>query len=90
MNWMEIIAGIIGGGTGQYLISTKLMPKREKKEADGEFIDKLMDRINILEARIDNQTVIIKELLTENATMKAELSYLRRSASQDPDTFNPN
>jgi hypothetical protein len=45
MNWFEIITGIVSGGTLQYLISSKLMPKKDKKEADAVFIDTLMKRI---------------------------------------------
>jgi len=77
MNWFEIIAGLLGGGTLQYLISSKLMPKKEKKEADALFIDTLLNRINVLEARIDNQTIIIKELIAENERLKAEVKYLK-------------
>ncbi len=77
MNWFEIITGIVSGGTLQYLISSKLMPKKDKKEADAVFIDTLMKRIDVLEARIDQQTIMIKEILVENERLKAELKYLR-------------
>jgi predicted RNase H-like nuclease (RuvC/YqgF family) len=90
MNWIEIVGGLVSGGVLQHIVSSKMMPKKEKKEADAEFIDKLMERINILEARIDNQTVMIKELLVENSRMKAELEYLRKSTSTGLDTFNDN
>jgi len=77
MNWFEIITGIISGGTLQYLISSRLMPKKDKKEADAVFIDTLMKRIDVLEARIDQQTIMIKEILVENERLKIELKYLR-------------
>jgi hypothetical protein len=77
MNWFEIITGIVSGGTLQYLISSRLMPKKDKKEADAIFIDTLMKRIDVLEARIDNQTVMIKEILVENERLKVELKYLK-------------
>jgi len=80
-NWMELIAGLVGGGTGQYLISSKLMPKREKREADEKFIEQLMERVQMLEARLDEQTRIIKELLVENAQMKAELEFIKRQTN---------
>ncbi len=78
MNWIEIIAGIVSGGTLQYIISSRLMPKKEKKEADAIFIETLMKRIDVLEARIDNQTIIIKDLIRENEAHKAEIKYIRQ------------
>jgi hypothetical protein len=77
----EVIIAILsmfGGGLGQYIISSKLIPKREEREADKILIDTLMDRINILEGRIDQQTIVIKDLIKENAELKAELDYLKK------------
>lgn len=85
LNWIELISGLVGGGTAQYLISSKLMPKTEKVAADAQFIDKLMERIDILEARLDSQTLVIKELLTENVSMKKELEYLRGGIAKEED-----
>lgn len=72
------LIGVFGGSLGQYIISTKLIPKKEKKEADQVFIDTLMDRITVLEGRIDQQTIVIKDLIKENAELKAELEYLKK------------
>lgn len=77
MNWFEIISGVISGGLLQYLISSKIMPKKEKKEADQVFIDTLLRRIDILEARIDNQSIMIKEMIAENERLKMEIKYLK-------------
>lgn len=77
MNWFELISGIVSGGLLQHLISTKVMPKKEKKEADALFIDTLLKRVSILEARIDNQTVLIKEMIAENERLKMEIKFLR-------------
>jgi predicted RNase H-like nuclease (RuvC/YqgF family) len=77
MHWGEIVVAIISGGTLQYVISTKLMPKREKREADAIFIDTLMKRIDVLESRVDTQTLLIKELIGENERLKVEIKYLK-------------
>ena len=77
MSWIEIIGGVVSGGTLQYIISSKLMPKKDKRDADALFIDTLMKRIDVLEGRIDGQTILIKEILVENERLKIELKYLK-------------
>ena len=77
MSWIEILAGVISGGTLQYVVSTKVMPKKEKKDADAYFIDTLIKRIDVLETRVDNQTAIIKDLIKENESLKSEIRYLQ-------------
>jgi regulator of replication initiation timing len=64
------------------MVSTKLMPKKEKKEADAVFIDTLMDRISVLEGRIDQQTIAIKELVKENERLKVELEYIKKEKNK--------
>jgi hypothetical protein len=80
MNFIELIAGIVSGGTAQYLISSKFITKKEKRDADEKFIEQLLERVQLLEGRLDEQTKIIKDLLVENAQMKAELEFIKRSA----------
>lgn len=77
MNPTELIMGAISGGFLQWLISTKVMPKKEKRDADALFIDTLLVRVNTLETRLDNQAEIIKDLIIENERLKAEIKHLK-------------
>lgn len=76
MNWLDILLAVVSGGTLQYIISSRLMPKKDKREADAHFIDTLLKRIDLLETKVDNQTIVIKDLIRENEAFKAEIKYL--------------
>jgi predicted RNase H-like nuclease (RuvC/YqgF family) len=81
MNMNEIIIaliGLAGGGLGQYIISGKLMPKKERKEADQQFIETLLQRISNLEGRLDEQSKQLTMVMEENARLKVEMEYLRK------------
>ena len=69
---------IVGGATGQFILSSFLIPKKEKREADQQFIDTLMTRIANLEGRMDEQSKQLTNVMTENAMLKVELDYLRK------------
>jgi predicted nuclease with TOPRIM domain len=77
----EIIVNIlliIGGATGQYILSAFMIPKKEKRDADQEFIDVLIQRISNLEGRMDEQSKQLTNVMTENAMLKVELDYLKK------------
>lgn len=78
---IELIATIIGSGSGGALllklIEVYLLPKRDKKEFDEKVRDELWDRIKNLEGRIDQQNSMIIEVMKENASLKAEVEVLR-------------
>jgi predicted nuclease with TOPRIM domain len=70
------ILSVIGGGFGWQILSTFVMPKKEKRDADQNFIDTLLDRITHLEARLDEQSKQIQIIIQENASLKIEMNYL--------------
>lgn len=77
----EIIVNIllvIGGATGQFIISTFKMPKKDQKEADQQFIETLIQRVSNLEGRIEEQSKQLTSVMEENARLKVEMEYLRR------------
>ena len=77
----ELIIALIGlgsGATGQYIISTFKMPKKEEKDADKQFIDTLIQRISHLEGRMDEQSKQLTCVMQENAMLKVELEYLKK------------
>lgn len=81
----EVIVGIVaalGGGLGQYIFSSFVMPKKEVKEADKAFIDTLIQRVSFLEGKLDVLTVQINELIKENAILKVELEHLRKENTE--------
>jgi hypothetical protein len=80
MNWLELISGLIGGSTAQYLVSSKFITKKEKRDADEKFIEQLLERVQLLELRLEENTKVVKDLLVENARMKAELEFLKRGS----------
>jgi hypothetical protein len=69
---------IVGGATGQFLLSTVLIPKKDKKEADQTFIDTLIQRVSNLEGRLDEQSKQLTTVMEENARLKVEMEYLRK------------
>lgn len=69
---------VVGGATGQYIISTIKMPKKDQKEADQQFIDTLIQRISNLEGRLDEQSKQLTCVMEENARLKIELEYLKK------------
>lgn len=75
--WIAILS-IIGGATGQYLLSTFIMPKKEKRDADQEFIDTLIQRVSHLEGRTDELSKQLTNVMTENAMLKVELDYMKK------------
>lgn len=77
----EIITAIIGaisGGFGWNLISTKIMPKKEQKESEQNFIETLLDRIKNLEGRLDLLTAQCQAVMEKNATLVVEMNYLMK------------
>jgi hypothetical protein len=72
------ILSLIGGGFGQWILSTKIMPKKEKKEFDQQFIETLMERVNILEGRLLEQSAQLTCVMEENARLKVEMEYLKK------------
>jgi hypothetical protein len=80
MDINQIIIALISlfsGGLGQYMISTKLMPKKEQKDADQNFINTLIQRVSLLEGRIEEQSAQIANLMASNATLLVELNYMK-------------
>jgi TolA-binding protein len=75
--WIEIILAVSGGGFFQWIISTKLMPKKEVREADKVFIDQLLERVSYLEGKIDTLSGQLIEVVKENEKLKVELEHLR-------------
>lgn len=73
---------VIGGATGQYIISTLKMPKKDQKESEQQFIDTLLQRVSILEGRIEEQSKQLTCVMQENAMLKVELEYLRKENEQ--------
>lgn len=69
---------VLGGATGQFLLSTLLMPKKDKREADQHFIDTLIQRVSNLEGRLDEQSKQLTCVMEENARLKIELEYLKK------------
>ncbi len=69
---------VVGGATGQYIISTIKMPKKDQKEADKQFIDTLIQRVSNLEGRLDEQSKQLTSVMEENARLKIELEYLKK------------
>lgn len=75
--WIGLI-GLLGGSAAQHLISTKFMAKKEKRDADQEFIDTLLQRIYNLEGRLDELSKQLTSVMTENAMLKVELDYIKK------------
>lgn len=73
---------IISGATGQYFLSAFIMPKKDQKDADKQFIDTLIQRVTILEGRIEEQSKQLTNVMTENAMLKVELGYLRKEKDE--------
>jgi TolA-binding protein len=76
-DWIEIMVALGGGGFMQWIISTKLMPKKEVREADKIFIDQLLERVSYLEGKIDTLSAQLIEIVKENEQLKVELKHLR-------------
>lgn len=76
------VIGLLGGGTLQYLISTKFMPKKDEKESDAHFIDTLIQRVTLLEGRIEQLSAQISSLMASNATLSVELNYIKEENIQ--------
>jgi predicted RNase H-like nuclease (RuvC/YqgF family) len=75
--WIAIIS-LIGGGLGQWILSTFLLPKKDKKEADQQFIETLIQRVSTLEGRIEEQSKQLTTVMEENARLKVEMEYLKK------------
>lgn len=71
------IISLLGGGVIWNIYSTIKMPKKEEREADQQFIQTLLDRVNKLEARIEEQSKQISNLMASNATLSVELNYIK-------------
>jgi hypothetical protein len=69
---------ILSGATGQYVLSAFLIPKKDQRDADKQFIDTLIQRIGMLEGSVDLMSKQITTIMTENATLKVEMDYLRK------------
>lgn len=72
------LIGLVSGATGQYIISTFKMPKKEEKDADKQFIDTLIERVSHLEGRLDEVSKQLTNVMTENAMLKVEMDFLKR------------
>lgn len=75
--WIAIFS-FLGGSVGQYIVSSFLLPKKDKKEADQQFIDTLIQRITLLEGRLEEQSKQLTTVMEENARLKVEMEYLRK------------
>ena len=69
---------IIGGATGQFILSAFILPKKDKKDADAQFIETLISRVGLLEGRIEEQSKQIQNLMASNATLSVELNFIRQ------------
>lgn len=76
------LIGLVSGATGQYIISTFKMPKKEEKDADKQFIDTLIQRVSHLEGRLDEVSKQLTTVMTENAMLKEDIKFLRRENEQ--------
>ena len=77
----EIIVNIllvIGGATGQFILSAFIIPKKDKRESDQQFIDTLIERIGHLEGKIDILSTQLNEVMRENERLKVEMSHLTK------------
>jgi predicted RNase H-like nuclease (RuvC/YqgF family) len=72
------IISAISGGFGWQIISAFVLPKKDEKEADKAFIDTLIQRITMLEGRLEEQSKQLTSVMEENARLKVEMEYLRR------------
>lgn len=69
---------IIGGATGQFILSAFILPKKDKKDADAQFIETLISRVTLLEGRIEEQSKQVSNLMASNATLSVELNFIRQ------------
>lgn len=81
----EIIINIllvIGGATGQFLLSAFVIPKKDQKDQEQAFIETLIERVSSLEGRITEQSVQLTIVMEENARLKVEMEYLRKENTE--------
>lgn len=76
------LIGLVSGVTGQYIISTFKMPKKEEKDADKQFIDTLIQRVSHLEGRLHQVSKQLTTVMTENAMLKVEMEFLKKENEQ--------
>jgi hypothetical protein len=69
---------IVGGATGQFILSSFLIPKKDRKDQEQSFITTLIDRVSALEGRITEQSAQLTLVMEENARLKVEMEYLRK------------